>query len=194
MRIAVTICALLALVAAAGCGGGKKTVSLGGTSVSTSSDDKSTTIQTQNGSLTVNASSADPAKLGAPIYPGATQGDANDGNGGAAAISMTTDAGTMDTAAFKSTDAFEKVYEFYKAQLPAGSEKMKVESDNSNVAMFQVGDQGSKDAVSVMIESKGTDGTRFTISHTVKSDSAMASSSPSAAPSPEASASSGGGE
>jgi len=185
MRIAITICALLALVATAGCGG-KKTVSAGGTTVTTSDDDKTTTISASGGSMTVGSGAVDASKAGAPLYPGATQED-----GGS--MTLTTGEGTNSTTVLKSTDSFDKVYDFYKAQMPSGSEKLKMISGGSSTAMFQVGDNDAKETVLVTISAKDGDPTSISINHGVKSDSAMASAAPPAAPSPGPSASSDGG-
>ncbi len=181
MRTALTLCALLALVAAGGCSSSKK-VSFGGTSVTTSDDNKSTTVKTADGSMSVGDNAVDPSKLGAPVYPGATQAE------GAGGISFSTAEETSDTASFTSADPFETVYDYYKGKMPAGSEKLKISSGDSQLASFQVGDQASKEVVSVMLAAK--DGkTQITISHVTKSDAAMASASPSIAPSPGPSAS-----
>jgi len=165
------ICALLALVTTAACGG-KKTTTVGGTSVTTSDDDKTTTVTGEGGSMTVGAGAVDASKLGAPLYPGATE----DSGGGS--MSLTTAEGTTASAVLKSTDPFEKVYDFYKAQMPAGSEKLKMSGEGSSTAMFQVGDSGSKETVVVSIAAKDGEPTSITINHTVKSDAAMASASP----------------
>lgn len=186
MRSAITICALLALVATVGCGG-KKTTTVGGTTVTTSGDDKTTTISGSGGSMTVGSGAVDPAKLGAPLYPGATP----DGDGGS--MTLTTGEGTSSRAALKSTDPFDKVYDYYKAQMPSGSEKFKMSSGGSSTAMFQVGDSDAKETVIVTISGKDGDPTSIAIDHEVKSDAAMASAAPSTAPSPGPSASSDGG-
>lgn len=183
MRSTITIAALLALVAAAGCGGAQKTTTVGSTSVTTSDDSKTTTISGNGGSMTLGSNAVDASKLGAPLYPGATQ----DADGGG--MTLTTAEGTNSTASLKSTDPFDKVYDFYKAQMPPGSEKLKLSSGGSSTAMFQVGDSDAKETVLVTIAAKDGDPTAITINHMVKNDAAMAST----APSPDPSASSGGG-
>jgi len=171
------LCVLLALVATGGCGG-KKTTTIGGTSVTTSDDDKTTTVSGEGGSVTIGNKAVDPSKLGAPLYPGATQ----DEDGGS--MSVTTSEATTSTAVLKSTDPFEKVYDFYKAQMPAGSEKLKMSSGGSSTAMFQVGDSDAKETVVVTIGAKDGEPTTISINHAVKSDAAMGSAGPSSAPSP----------
>ena len=175
----MTLCVVLALVATAGCGG-KKTTTIGGTSVTTSDDDKTTTISGSGGSVTVGDKAVDLSKLGAPVYPGATQ----DADGGS--VSVTTSEATTSTAVLKSTDPFDKVYDFYKAQMPAGSEKLKMSSGGSSTAMFQVGDSDAKETVAVTISAKDGEPTTISINHAVKNGSAAA---PSSAPSPGPSAS-----
>jgi len=187
MRSAIAIGALFALVATGGCGGGKKTTTVGETSVTTSDDSKTTTISGSGGSMTVGSGAVDASKLGAPLYPGATQ----DGDGGS--MTVTTGEGTNSTALLKSTDPFDKVYDYYKAQMPSGSEKLKMSSGGSSTAMFQVGDSDSKETVIVTISAKDGDPTSITINHGVKSDAAMASAAPSTGPSPGPSASSDDG-
>ncbi len=185
MRTALTLCALLALVATGACSSGKK-VSVGDTTVTTNDDNTSTTVKTSEGSMSVGGNAVDPNKLGAPVYPGATQAE------GAGGISFSTADQTSDTASFTSADPFETVYDFYRSKMPAGSEKLKMASGDTQLASFQVGEQGSKEVVSVMLSAK--DGkTQITISHVTKSDAAMASAAPSTAPSPGESSSDGGG-
>src|SRR5208283_4504655 len=101
---------------------------------------QSTTVKTDQGTVTVGKS-ADPAQLGAQVYPGA---DANT----AGTVSYTgANGGAM--SAFKTTDDFDKVYTFYKAQLPAGSEKMKMQSGDGSVAQFVFDNTTGETAVQI---------------------------------------------
>jgi len=169
MRIAAILCTL-SLLAAAGCGSGK-TSHVGDATVTTSSDDKTTTVSVGDKTVTTGSNAVDASKLGAPVYPGATA----DENGGS--LSFSGSEGSSDTAMFKTPDSFDAVYQYYKAQLPAGSEKMKLAMNGSSTASFQTGDP-DKDFVSVTVMAKdGEPGTTLTINHTVKV-AAPASASP----------------
>lgn len=119
-------------------------------SVKTSADGKTTTISSDQGSVTVGKDVD--SKLGAPVYPGAT----SDSDGG---VSLSGQAGNATMASFKTTDNFDKVYQYYKSQMPAGTEKMKMGSGDEQAAMFVVGDakpgaDQKGDATTVQINGK----------------------------------------
>jgi hypothetical protein len=159
MKTFVRISALVAIVTLAACSSHKTTTvstSNGDATVTQDANGQSTTVQTQNGTVTVGKS-ADPSQLGAPVYPGA---DTN--NEGTVSYSGA-NGGTM--AAFKTTDDFDKVYSFYKSQLPAGSEKMKMQSGDGSVAEFEV--TGSNGDTAVQISGK-TGETDIIITHKAK--------------------------
>ncbi len=163
MRSIATVGALLAIVALVGCGG--KTTKVGDTTITTSDDNKTTSVTTADGSAKVGAGAVDASKLGAPVYPGATAADSG-------SISLSTADSSIDSETLTTPDSFDKVYEYYKGQLPAGSEKMKMTVSSGSTAMFQTGD-ADKDAVTVTISSKdGDNATSVNISHTVKKVSA----------------------
>ena len=142
MKTFVRISVLVAIVTLVACASHKTTVSTssGDTTVTQDAGGQSTTVQTAQGTVTVGKS-ADPTQLGAPIYPGA---DANSEG----TVSYTgANGGAM--SAFKTTDDFDKVYAFYKSQLPAGSEKMKMQSGDGSVAEFVVGNDSGETAVQI---------------------------------------------
>jgi len=151
MRQALLVLAAVAVLA--GCTSHKTTASSDGTTVTTSGtgDNQTVTVQGNGGSFTSGKNAVDPAKLGLPVYPGATTGE-----GGAMAGQSQQGSGAM--VILKSTDSFDKVYAWYKAQMPAGSQQMESTSGDSSVAEFAVGKEGDKDQKSVTITS-GTDGT-----------------------------------
>jgi hypothetical protein len=113
--------------------------------VTTSQDNKNVTVQTKEGTTSIGQG-VDPAKLGAPVYPGAQANEQG-------AIMSSTDKGTSVMAGFKTSDAFDKVESFYKQRLPAGSEKMNVATSNGSTASFQVGAVDSNDQVVVQVTS-----------------------------------------
>ncbi|HEY1654349.1 MAG TPA: hypothetical protein VGF86_04460 [Candidatus Tumulicola sp.] len=160
MRVLIFALAIAGLTA---CSSHKTTVqtSEGSATVTTSQDDKNVTVSTGEGTTSIGER-ADAAKLGAPIYPGA-QADQQ------GSISTTSDKGTSTIAAFKTADAFEKVYEYYKQQLPADAEKMKVSSTNGSVVSFQIGGESSSDEVSVQVSSDKPNETDILITHVVRS-------------------------
>jgi hypothetical protein len=180
---------MLAIAATAGCGGGHK-VSVGSTSITTSSDDNSTTVKTDAGSVTIGKT-ADTSKLGAPVYPGATQD--TDANGVGGGMSLTTADGTMNTGVFKTPDSFDKVYAFYTAQLPNGSEKMKISNAGESVVEFQIGAEGATDQVTVGVSAKDNQ-TTISITHVVKNAATGASAEPAASSAPASADSAAPGE
>ncbi|HVA33001.1 MAG TPA: hypothetical protein VNG31_02560 [Candidatus Baltobacteraceae bacterium] len=173
MRALSTIGALAAVVAIAACSAHKTTVqtSSGAATVTTSQDNKSVTVQTSEGTMAIGKS-VDLGKLGAPAYPGAQANDQG-------TITTTTDKGSSTIAAFKTGDSFDKVEAFYKQQLPAGSEKVKMSSGGGSAASFQVGGEDSADQVSVQVTASKPNETDILITHLTKSAASAASASPS---------------
>lgn len=136
--------AILTVVLLTGCSGHKVTASNNGTTVTSSGDNQTVTVQTKEGTVVAGKGAVDVAKLGLPIYPGAVQNE-NAGFSGQGA------AGTSAMTTLTTKDSFDKVYEWYKAQLPAGSEKVKTTSDSGSMAMFQVGKEGDKEQKAIEI-------------------------------------------
>ena len=95
------ILALVLVIGLAACSKGGKTISTSQGSISTSADDKTTTITTKDGSMTAGQNAVDLSKLGVPIYPGVQQQQ------GSFAISGQQGSGQLVT--FKSTDGFDKI-------------------------------------------------------------------------------------
>ncbi len=125
------VLALAAAFVLAGCSSQKKVYSGNGTTVTTDSNQKTVTVQSSEGTMTMGKGVVDAAKLGVPLYAGATQDEG--------ALSVTGARGSAQMATFTTSDPFEKVYGFYKSKMPAGSEKMKVEQGDSSVAEFVTG-------------------------------------------------------
>ncbi len=137
----------------AGCSSHKTTVDSNGTTVTTSGDnsDQTVTVQSKEGTAVagkgaVNAASA---SLGLPVYPGAT---AQTGYTGSNAQSS----GALVELTTK--DSFDKVYAWYKGQLPAGAEKIKTSSASGDMAVFQVNKEGEKTqkVITITASSDGT--------------------------------------
>ncbi len=127
-------------------------------SVKTSDDGKSTTVQTDQGTVTVGKA-VDTSKLGVPMYPGASSEDA-------ASVSGTAGGTTGSVVTFKTNDDFEKVYQWYKSQLPAGSEKLKTTTTESSAAMFSIEDKAKNTTTNVQLASQGgSTGTTILITH-----------------------------
>ena len=150
MFVAFAVAALLA----AGCTSHKTTVDSNGTTVTTSGDnsDQTVTVQSKEGTAVAGKGAVDAAnaKLGLPVYPGASPttgytGTNGQGNSGAL-VELTT------------KDGFDKVYAWYQSQLPAGSERAKTSSASGEMAIFEVGKEGDKTqkVVTIMSTSDGT--------------------------------------
>jgi hypothetical protein len=141
MRQAITL--LAALLVLSGCSH-KTTVSNDGTTVTTNGDNQTVTVQGKEGTVTAGKGAVDTAKLGLPIYPGA---DASQNAG----WSGQSKEGSGAMAVLTTKDSFDKVYQWYKSQMPAGSEKMHMTADSGSSAVFQIGKEGDKETKSVTI-------------------------------------------
>lgn len=155
MRISIVVC-LLSVAALAACGGGQKTTytTANGTATVTKNG-STTTYESKEGKVTVGA--VDPSKLGAPVYPGATQTEDN------SSISVTSSKGSGTMASFTTADKFPAVEAWYKAHLPKGSEKMDVNEGGNAIADFTMAENTPNQTL-VMIT--GKDGqTQIVITH-----------------------------
>jgi hypothetical protein len=145
-----TIFALLALcIGLTGCASSKHSYSANGTTVTTDTKQNTVTVQASGETMTVGSGVVDASKLGVPIYAGAKQEE-----GG---YSMTGAKGSAQMTSFTTPDSFDRVYAFYHSKMPAGSEKMKIDSGGSSMAEFVVGNNtpGTEQTM-VMISKKGT--------------------------------------
>ena len=163
MRYFIGRTSLLAAAAAfalVGCSH-KVEVQTGQGSVSVDQSNGSTTIKSKSGEVSIGKSSVDPASLGLPVYPGATQSNDNS----SVSINDTSKGEGAQFVVLTTADPFDKVYDYYKGQLPSGSEKMKVETGGSSVAQFQIGTD--KDQKVVMITG-AKDKTTIELTHQTK--------------------------
>lgn len=131
----------------------------GPATVTTNDGDNTTTVQTKEGTFTTGKGAVDLVGLAVPIYPGATASE----SGGYA---MTGKLGKAQVVSLTSNDTFARVYAWYSAQMPAGSEKMKITSGATQMAEFALGEH-SKDQRTVMIQAQQRR-TSILISHNVK--------------------------
>jgi hypothetical protein len=167
-RFGVFTLALLVVGGVACSKGRSTTVSTGnGTAtVTQSQDNQTTTVTSKEGTMIAGKNAVDPATLGVPVYTGATQQE-----GG---YSITDAQGGGQVVALKTPDAFDKVYAFYKSQLPPSAETMKTESNGSAYALFRVGTD--KNGATIVLEQKQGDATT-TIVITKATSSAPAAAS-----------------
>jgi hypothetical protein len=147
MRISTALC-LLSILALTACGSQKATVTKNGST---------TTYESTEGKVTVGQGAVDVSKLGAPLYPGASQSEDN------ASMSVTTSSGSGVIASFSTNDSFDKVYAWYQAQMPKGSEKMHVSQSGSSIAEFLTA-ENTADQTLVMVSSKDNQ-TQIVITH-----------------------------
>jgi len=144
MKKLASVAAIASIAVLAACGSHKTTTvttSNGTATITQDQNGQQTSVTTKEGTVTVGGS-ADPNALGAPVYPGATKNDDQ-----SSFIVTGKDAGAY--AAFKTADAFDKVYDYYKSQLPAGSEKMKMASGDTSLAEFDMKDPKGETLVEV---------------------------------------------
>lgn len=146
----IALLAMTAILILAGCSSQKKVYSANGNTVTRDTANNTVTVQNKQGSMILGKNAVDPAGLGVPIYPGATQGEG--------AMSVTSKTGSGQMASFESGDSFEKVYQWYKSRMPAGSEKMKFGSGDSAVAEFVTGGTkpGQLQTMVMLSEKKGS--------------------------------------
>jgi hypothetical protein len=166
MHTRKTAAIAVAIIALAGCSSGHKTSveTNGGTvTTETSADQKTTTVTSQGSTVKMGQGAVDPAKLGLPVYPGATAAD-----GGSWAMQSKEGGGEMVT--LTTTDAFDKVEAWYKSKLPAGSEAMNMTSGDSSSAVFKIGKEADSDQSSVLINGE-KDKTTITLTHQAKKGS-----------------------
>lgn len=149
-------CAIVLIAAIAGCTNHKVTEA-NGTTVTTSGtgDNQTVTVQASGGTVTAGKNAVDPAKLGLPVYPGATTDVGN-------AMSGTTAQGSGALVSLKTSDAFDKVYGWYKAHMPANAETMESTSGGTSVGSFVEGKSSDKEQKSVTITSSA-EGTTITL-------------------------------
>ena len=159
MRPILMVC--LAALLLSGCSGHKQTfvTKQGTTTVESNNNNQTVTVNSKQGTATYGKGAVDPAKLGIPVYPGATTTE-----GG---MSGTTAQGSGEIVALSTTDSFDKVYAWYEAHLPAGSQTMHMANGASSVAAFRIGKETDKEARSVMISAQ-KDKTSILLSHSVK--------------------------
>jgi hypothetical protein len=160
MRPLLFALALAALLA--GCTSHKTTVDSNGTTVTTSGDNQTVTVQGKEGTAVAGKNAVDVAKLGLPVYPGANPSE-NVGYAGSNAQ------GSGAMVVLTTKDGFDKVYGWYKGQMPAGSEKMKTSSDTGSMAVFQIGKESDKTQKVVTITS-GTDSTSIMLTSGTKNN------------------------
>jgi hypothetical protein len=158
--VRTSLLATLAALAFAGCSH-KVDVHTSQGSVSIDQSNGSTTIKSKSGEVSMGKGAVDPASLGLPVYPGATQSNDNSN----ISINDTSKGEGAQFVVLTTADPFDKVYDYYKGQLPSGSEKMKVETGDSSVAQFQIGTD--KDQKVVMITG-AKDKTTIELTHQTK--------------------------
>ncbi len=159
MRLLISACVIAVLLS--GCSH-KQTVvtSQGNATVERSNDNQTVTVTSKEGTTTYGKGAVDPAKLGLPLYPGATATV-----GGIAGHSVLQ--GSGEVVALSTSDSFDKVYQWYHDHMPAGSETMHMTNAGSSIATFQVGKNTDKEQRAVMITSD-KDKTSIMLSHSIK--------------------------
>ncbi len=167
MRIAMAGLLLAASIVTSGCSNKAATSSAtapsGDSAASPAPASSGYTVTTKNGTATLGG--VDPSKLGAPVYPGAQPNPDAQGS-----LSAETPEGSTVMATFKTADGFDKVYDYYKSQMPAGSEGMKLSMGGASSAMWEVGKDGSADQVVVQVNSDKTGEVTILITHVIKNN------------------------
>lgn len=162
MKRPVSICFVLVLtIGVSACTKGRSltvSTSSGSATVTQSRDNQTTTVTTKEGTFTAGKGAVDPASLGVPVYPGAQPSE-----GGSIAASGPHGGGQIVT--LKTSDPFDKVYDYYKSQMPKNGETTKTEAGGAATAIFKIGSdqngtvvmlQGQSGATTIMIEKFAT--------------------------------------
>ncbi|MDQ6767178.1 MAG: hypothetical protein M3Z41_05160 [Candidatus Eremiobacteraeota bacterium] len=162
MRSRPLIAALLMTVALASCSS-KKTVETtqGTTTVETNALHNTVKFSNKQGTAIIGKGAVDAKELGLPLYPGAIAAQ----TGGMAA---STKEGTSRVVSLTTKDSFDQVYQWYKKQLPAGSEQTHMEVSGGSIASFLIGKPSETDERSVLIQ-QAKDTTTILLTHTSKS-------------------------
>lgn len=151
MRYGLALALAAALAVLPACAAKKSTTISGANGPVTITQDqgnKSVTFQSKEGTAKLGVGAVDPQSLGLPIYPGA-QPNAN------GSLSSETAQGKSQLLTMETTDAFDKVYAFYKDKMPAGSEKTHLTAAGQQLANFQIGSSADKVQKSVTISVSG---------------------------------------
>jgi hypothetical protein len=155
MRCLVLFGLMFALVST-GCS--KQSTPAGQSTPNTSAaDQKAAALEASAGTAQIGIGKVDAAKLGVPIYPGAT---AIEGGG----LNATTAEGSAQILVLTTNDAFTRVYSWYQAKLPAGSEKAHTSTADSSFASFEMAKNGDKEISAVEL-STDNGKTQIAISH-----------------------------
>lgn len=145
MRLIFVICFVMLALALSSCSSHKQIVMTkeGAATIETNESNGTTTINSKNSTAVIGKNAVDVSKLGLPVYPGAIQN-----SGG---ISEQSAQGNSQMVVMTTPDSFDKVYNFYKAQMPAGSERMHIAAGSQAVAQFAIPAASNKNMKSIMI-------------------------------------------
>lgn len=155
MRFGLTLALVAVLAIFPACA--KKSTTIGSTTVSSSSGNvtmtqsngnKDVSIQTKEGKVVLGQNAVDPNTLGLPVYPGAIPSE-----GGS--LAATTKEGTAKVVTLQTKDSFDKVYAFYKAKMPAGTETSHMSAGGTSMAGFTIGSSTDKEHKTVSIAASG---------------------------------------
>jgi hypothetical protein len=154
-------CAIVLAAAMAGCTNHKVTEA-NGTTVTTNGtgDNQTVTVQASGGTIIEGKNAVDPSKVGLPVYPGASADESG-------AMSGTSAQGSGTLVSLKTSDAFDKVYGWYKSHMPANAQTMQSTSGGTSVGSFVEGTSSDKEQKSVTITSS-SEGTTITLMSATK--------------------------
>ncbi len=95
-------------------------------------------------SAVIGRNAVDPKDLGLPLYPGAIQADTG-------ALLMHSKTSVSRVVSLSTKDDFDHVYQWYKQQMPSGSEQAHMAVPNGSVASFLIGRAQDPEVRSVLI-------------------------------------------
>ena len=150
MRFGLTLALVAMLAVFPACAKKSTTISSsnGPVTVTQSNGNKNVSIQSKEGSVVLGQNAVDPNTLGLPVYPGAIASE-----GGS--LAATTKEGTAKVVTLQTKDSFDKVYAFYKAKMPAGTETSHMTAGGTSMAAFTMGSSTDKEHKSVSITATG---------------------------------------
>jgi hypothetical protein len=156
----LVVCVCLCLMLA-GCTT-KKTIvtSEGTTTVETNRLHNTIKLSSERGTAIIGRGAVDPKTLGLPLYPGAIAAQTG-------AMVTHTKTGSSSVVSLTTKDPFDAVYQWYKKEMPAGSEQTHMQLADGSVASFLTGKLGDPDQKSVVI-TQSKDTTTILLTHTSK--------------------------
>ena len=160
-RTSALLIILVSLTSLAACSS-KKTIATqqGTATVETNALHNTVKVTTGRGTAIIGRGAVDAKALGLPLYPDTIANQTG-------AMASNSSEGSKHVVSLMTHDPFDKVYQWYRAHMPAGSEQLHMDDPSGSIATFVIGKEGAPDVRSVQIQTNaGT--TTILLSHLTK--------------------------